>query len=115
MIPKDYRELLFDLHKMTEEGRASWKADQHSVEITIDENRFVVWAGTDERTDEGFVSFALRDLVGNTLDTWYVDTGSADYDFMNNLFLTAKRHALGIPDRLAKIRAKITGAKSVGE
>ncbi|GDY35484.1 hypothetical protein [Acidovorax sp. NB1] len=115
MIPKDYRDLLNDLYKLTDSGKATWKSDQHSVEITIDDNKFVLWAGTDERTDEGFVSFALRDLAGNTLDTWYVDAGGSDYDFMNALFLSAKRHALGIPDRLAKIRAKISGVKSIGD
>lgn len=113
MIPKDYRDLLNDLYRMTDDGRASWKADQHSVEIVIDDNKFILWAGTDERTEEGFVSFALRDLAGNTLDTWYVDAASGDYDFMNSLFLAAKRHAYGIPDRLKVIRARIAGAKKL--
>ena len=115
MIPKDYRDLLMDLFKLTENGQASWKSDPHSVEITIDNDKFVLWAGTDERTDEGFVSFALRDLAGNTVDSWFSDAADSDYVFMNALFLSAKRHALGIPERLAKIRAKIAGANSIGE
>ena len=115
MMPKDYRDLLIDLLKMTDEGRVNWKSDQHSVEITVDENRFVLWAGTDERTDEGFVSFALRDTAGNTLDTWYVDAGNADYEFMNTLFGAAKRHALGVPNRLAQLRAKMSSVGKLGD
>jgi hypothetical protein len=114
-IPKDYKELLQSIAGMTDDGRVKWKSDGHSVELKLENDRLFLWAGTDERTEDGFVSFALRDLSGNTLDTWYVDAGSVDYDFMNRLYLAAKRLALGIPSRLASIRESIAKSKTLGE
>lgn len=114
-IPNDYRELLGSIAELTDKGRVNWKFDGHSVEVVLDEERFALWAGTDERTDEGFVSFALKDKRGETLDTWYLDADDDDYDFMNRLYLSAKRHASGIPDRLARIRKLIANGGMVGK
>jgi hypothetical protein len=114
-IPNDYQELLGTVAELTDKGRVNWKFDGHAVEVLLEEDRFVIWAGTDERTDEGFVSFALKDKRGETLDSWYLDAGDEQYDFMNRLFLSAKRHALGIPDRLARIRDLLSKDGIVGK
>jgi len=114
-IPKDYRDLLNALVGMTDEGRVNWRADSTGVEVVVDDSKFAVWAGTDERTDEGFVAFALQDLTGKTVDSWYVDDGDEHYDLMNVFFLSAKRQALGVPDRLAKLKDSILKSTTVGE
>lgn len=107
-IPNDYMELLGTVGELTDKGRVNWKFDGHVVEVQLEDDRFVMWAGTDERTDEGFVSFALKDKQGETIDSWYLDADDEHYDLMNRFFLSAKRHALGIPDRLARIKAQLS-------
>lgn len=103
-IPHDYLDILTTLADQTDKGLVNWKYEGNNVDVLLDNERIVMWAGTDERSDEGFVSFALKDSAGETLDLWYLDAGDEHYDFLNLLFLGAKRHALGIPDRLARIR-----------
>lgn len=114
-IPNDYREFLSSLAELTDKARVNWKFDGHAVEVLIENERIVVWAGTDERSDQAFVSFALRDKSGNTIDTWYLDDGDGDFDFMNRFFLSAKRHALGVPDRLKRLRESLTKDGVVGK
>jgi hypothetical protein len=114
-IPKDYRDLLNALVGKTDDGRVNWRADSTGVEVGVDDSKVAIWAGTDERTDEGFVAFALKDLAGKTVDSWYVDAGDEHYDFMNLFFLSAKRQALGIPDRIAKLKDSILNATTVGD
>lgn len=114
-IPNDYRDLLNSLTDLTDNARVNWKFDGHGVEVLIGKERLLIWAGTDERTDESFVSFALKDKAGNTLDTWYLDADDEHFDFMNRLYLAAKRHALGIPDRLKRLQESLKKGGVVGE
>ncbi|BEP42987.1 hypothetical protein [Variovorax sp. V15] len=114
-IPSDYYELLRDLSERTDKGEVNWKFERLIIELALDEERIAIWAGTDERTEEGFVSFALKDKHGETLDTWYLDAGDKDYDFMNRLYLAAKRRALGIPNRLTRIRESMAKRGIIGD
>jgi hypothetical protein len=114
-IPSDYKDLLISLSDRTDKGRVKWKFDGHAAEVLIDDNRLSLWAGTDERTDDAFVSFALKDLAGNIIDTWYLDAADEHFDFMNRFYLSAKRQALGIPNRLAKLRSSIEGSDIIGK
>lgn len=114
-IPSDYDALLKDLSERTDKGQVNWKFERHTVELILDEERIAVWAGTDEQTEHGFVSFALKDKHGEMLDSWYLDAGDEDYDFMNRFFLAAKRRALGISHRLARIREKMSKSVVIGD
>jgi hypothetical protein len=114
-IPTDYDAFLADLNERTDKGEVNWKFERLTVELILDDERIAIWAGTDEQTEEGFVSFALKDKQGEMLDTWYLDAGDEDYDFMNRFYLAAKRRALGIPDRLARIREKMSKSLVVGD
>lgn len=114
MIPNSYRPLINELSKKTEKGNVNWKMKDHLLEVNTGEEIFVLWAGTDERTEEGFVSFGLRDFSGNNIDNWFVDADNEDYDLMHTLFTSAKRHALGISARLEKLQAKLTSSFKIG-
>lgn len=113
-IPSDYRDLLTTLAERTDKGEVKWKLLGHTVEVLLDQERISMWAGNDERTDEGFVSFALKDKEGEILDLWYLDADDVDYDYLNRVYLAAKRHALGVPDRLARIRDQIKKSTKIG-
>lgn len=114
-IPKDYRDILNSLAGKSENGQVNWKSNRFGVEVAVNESKFLIWAGTDEETGEPFVSFALHDLTGKTLDSWFVDGSDYDYDFMSRLHNSAKRHALGIPQRLAELKDIIEKASVVGD
>lgn len=114
-IPNDYRELTSSLASLTDQGRVNWKYDGFGVEVLLEDDRLNLWAGTDEHTEQRFVSFALKDRRGETIDSWYVDEADIDYDPMNRFFLAAKRHALGIPDRLARIQSAIRKDGVIGK
>lgn len=116
-IPKDYLELMESLRQRTDDGKVRWTVDGASVDVTLGGERLSLWAGTDEQTEEGFVSFGLKDQKrgGDLLDSWYLDAGDRDYDALNTLYLSAKRHALGIPDRLKKIQEAISKEGVIGD
>ena len=113
-IPNEYRDIVETLATATNEGRVKWAATKFGIEVAVSGSKFVVWAGTDEEQERGFVSFALSDKDGNTLDNWYVDEGASEYDLMRSLYAGAKRQAMGIPERLANIRNEINKAEIVG-
>lgn len=114
-IPNDYKDIVETLATATNEGRVKWAATKFGMEVALSGSKFLLWAGTDEEQERGFVSFALSDKDGNTLDNWYVDEGANEYDFMRNLYSGAKRQAMGIPERLASIRNEIKNAEIIGE
>lgn len=114
-IPKDYRDILNNLAAMSDDGRVKWKSAPFGVEVAVKESKFVLWAGTDEETDRPFVSCSLQNHAGKTLDSWFVDAGDADFDFMNRLHGAAKRQAMGITKILAELRDVIESSSVVGE
>lgn len=114
-IPKDYKEIVEILSDATNEGRVKWASTRFGVEVSVSGSRFVIWAGTDEESGRSFVSFGLADEKGKTIDTWYLDEGEAEYSDMQRFFASAKRQALGIPQRLASIRDAIGNAEIIGD
>lgn len=114
-IPSDYKEIIDTLLSATENGRAKWGKVKFGFEISVLESKFLIWSGTDEESNQEFVSFALTDDNGKTLDTWYVDGLEGDYDKMHRLFAGAKRQALGISKILAKIQTAIQSGGTIGE
>lgn len=115
-MPPDYRELVDLLSEKTEQGMVHWNSDRFDVSVVFEGSRFAVWAGTDENSEEPFVAFALQDLKGATLDSWYVEEHEgADYTRMHNFFKSAKRHALGLPDKLKQLRESLAKASEVGK
>ena len=114
-IPSEYQEIISSLLSATNDGRAKWGKAKFGFEISVLESRFVIWSGTDEENDQGFVSFALSDDKGRTLDTWYVDESEAEYDQMQRLFAGAKRNAFGISKILASIQSAIQSGGTIGE
>jgi hypothetical protein len=114
-IPKDYRDILETLAQATEEGRVSWHKGTGRVEVSVSGTRFAVWAGTDEETEQAFVALALLEKDGKTIDTWFLDAGDPDYDFMAHLHGDARRHAMGVPERLAAIRAALSKMDNIGD
>jgi len=114
-IPSDYRPILDSLSARTDEGRVFWRSGKFGIEVGIDGSKFALWAGTDEETANEFVSFALQDGAGKTIDSWYVDENEDDYDYMRRLFNAAKRFALGVPQRLAKLQEIISNAQTIGD
>lgn len=114
-IPSDYRSIVDSLVASTDEGRVLWRSGKFSIEVSIDGSMFALWAGTDEETGHEFVSFALQDGDGKVIDSWYVDENEEDYDYMRCLFNSAKRFALGVPQRLAKLQEILTKSQTIGD
>ncbi|TYC60720.1 hypothetical protein ETQ85_04800 [Zoogloea oleivorans] len=114
-IPKDYKDIVTALFEKTNAGRVNWKNSRFGIEVKVDKSKFKLWSGTDENTDEAFVAFALNDLNGSTMDSWYVDEGDADYDQMTLLFSAAKRYANGVPQRLSELKNVILKLDFLGE
>lgn len=113
-IPSDYRDIVKTLLERTEMAEVNWQTTKFGVEVPIDGSKFNLWAGTDENTEEPFVSFGLADAHGNPLDTWFVDAGDTDYELVDRLFQAAKRHALGVPQRLKQLREILKKSSVIG-
>ena len=114
-IPRDYLEIIDDLIAKTQKGRAGWQSAPFGVELNVQKDMKIgMWGGKDENTDEPFVSVALQDAQGKNIDNWYVDGSDADFARMNLFFSDAKRHALGVPQRLIKLRELIRSADFIG-
>jgi hypothetical protein len=114
-IPNDYKEIIAKLANKTDNGKVHWRKEKFDISVAIDKSRFSIWAGNDERSEEGFVAFALQDAKGATVDTWYVEEGDEDYSQMLQFFGSAKRHALGVPATLRKLEESISNASEIGE
>lgn len=106
-IPVDYEDIIQSLTTNTEAGHLNWTSNVFGYKAEIANSQFSTWAGNDEETDVPFVAFALNDLSGNTLDTWFIEPYDDDYERMRIFHALAKRHALQIPDRLAKIKTAL--------
>jgi len=114
-IPNDYEDIVETLLEKSNSGLARWRSGQFGVEIELEDARFTMWSGNDEHTGDAFVAFALNNVNGATLDSWYVDDGDSDYDKMRLLFAAAKRYADGIPQRLKSIKEQLANATSIGK
>jgi hypothetical protein len=114
-IPKDYKDIVTTLLEKTNTGRVNWKKSRFGIEVKVEKSGFKLWSGTDEHTDEAFVAFALNDVNGATIDSWYVDAGDVDYDQMTLLFAAAKRYAHGIPQRLSELKNAISNLEFLGD
>lgn len=114
-IPSDYQNIVDNLLSATEAGRAKWGRTKFGFDISILESKFIIWSGTDEESDQGFVSFALADDAGKNLDTWYVDETDSDYDKMQRLCNGAKRQALGIAKLLSSLQVAIQSGEIIGK
>lgn len=111
-IPTDYREIVKSLTTKTNEGDIAWKKDKFSLALAIDKSKFSLWAGNDEYSDEPFVAFGLYDKDSTVIDSWSVDQSDSDYSTMNQLYKSANRQALGVPQRLKALNALISEMKS---
>ncbi len=113
-IPNDYKDIVTTLLEKTNNGRVHWKKGRFGIEVQVDKSGFKLWSGTDEHTDEAFVGFALTDMKGATMDSWYVDASDSDFDSMNLLFAAAKRYAYGIPQRLTELKEAMSNQEYLG-
>lgn len=114
-IPNDYREIVKLLVEKTNEGQVNWRTDRFNIFVFFEGARFIMWAGTDENTDEPFVAFGLGDRSGATLDSWYVDEhDKPDYSIMFDLYKSAKRYAAGVPDKLKKLKEGLASSNAIG-
>jgi len=113
-IPNEYRDIVSDLLIATNESRVNWYIDRHDVQVKLQDAIVKLWSGTDEQTEVPFVSFALSDLKGKLIDTWFLDQGDNEYDHVFRLYTEAKRKALGIPQKLEKLRAQLKSGGIIG-
>ncbi|APO80195.1 hypothetical protein BL240_01275 [Pseudomonas putida] len=113
-MPSEYREIVLGLVEATNESRVNWYIDRHDVQVRLQDAVVKLWSGTDEQTDVPFVSFALTDLKGKMIDTWFLDQGAKDYDHVFKLYSDARRKALGIPQKLESLRAQLNGNGMIG-
>lgn len=114
-IPKDYKDIIEKLAQATEDDRVNWQASRFGAEVIMKDSQFQIWAGTDEEVGRPFVSFALADKTGASIDTWYVDENEGDYASMQRLYAAARRKAHGIDKRLDSIREALDEASVIGE
>lgn len=117
-IPKDYVEIINMLYQATNEGRVLWKSERYGVSVKIDKLMLELWAGTDEETDVRFVTCALHSDMSKSrsaADTWAVDAEDEHYQYMLELFNSAKRQGLGIPKMLDSIKLSLAEGKVIGE
>ncbi|MCV9921894.1 hypothetical protein OIU19_24295 [Pseudomonas sp. BT-42-2] len=113
-IPSEYRDIVFGLLTATNESRVNWYIDRHDVQVKLQDTIVKLWSGTDEQTEVPFVSFALSDLKGKLIDTWFLDEGNDEYDHVFRLYTEARRKALGIPQKLEKLRAQLKSGGTIG-
>lgn len=114
-IPSDYLDIVFDLLKATKDSRVNWQNENHTIVVRLPKTRVKLWSGTDEETNLPFVSFALTDVSGRSLDSWAVDEGDTDFDTMHTLYSLSRRIAFGIPERLKDLRSLLATNSTIGE
>jgi hypothetical protein len=119
-IPRDYQTLVYELLEKTREGKVRWRQTSYGTfSVIVGGTEFQIWAGEDEETGRDFVAFQLKDpkpgTGPSTLDTWHVDLGENEYDPMYELFGGARRHALGIPERLKALENALKTGEVIGE
>lgn len=113
-IPTDYRDIVAMLAAKTAEGNVHWRKDRYDLSVVLENAKFSIWAGNDEQSELPFVSFALHDTNGSTIDSWYVEEGESDYSKMHQLYMSAKRHAAGVPDKLREIKNLLASTREIG-
>jgi len=113
-IPKDYQEIVEALAIATNEGRVKWSASQFDVTVTVSGAKFRLSSDMQEN-GQRYVTFTLLDSNGRGLDGWHVNEGDAAYDHMQLLFSTARRQALDVPQRLARLLNEIRTSPVIGD
>lgn len=113
-IPTDYRDIVTLLAAKTREGNVHWRRDRTNITLVVDQTKFALWIGTDEQSGKRFIALGLYDARGNVIDVWIVDQSDSDYIEMHDFYQAAKRHALGLPDRLRKLTDRISSMSVIG-
>ena len=113
-IPAEYKDIIEMLAIATDEGRVNWAATQFGLEVALASSKFALKAGSDVSGKGEFVSFALSDTNGKTLDIWLVKEGSEEYRLMHGMYMAARRKALGVPQRLDSIREEFKKSHIIG-
>lgn len=119
-IPNEYREIIGELKRATEEGRVVWNTERFGVSVEVSGSLIELWGGEDSETERGFVTCTLKDPKGHglrrdqPLDTWFVEEGDDDFAFMHLFFHAAKRQGLGIPQKLSEIADALKSSGQIG-
>lgn len=114
-IPDEYQEIIEGLSKATDDERIRWTLEQFGLEFEVAGFKLVLDIGNDFERKVAYVTFALTEKSGKMLDIWRVDEGCPEYDFLYGLYLRARRKALGIPQRLERIRDELRKSNIIGE
>ncbi|RFP14762.1 hypothetical protein D0T23_12235 [Duganella sp. BJB475] len=85
------------------------------MEFEVAGFKLVLDIGNDYERKLAYVTFALTEKNGKMLDIWRVDEGSEEYDFLYDMYLRARRKALGIPQRLDSIREELRKSNILGQ
>jgi hypothetical protein len=110
-IPNDYREVIAILFEKTEQGALNWVDDGSNISVKVDQSKFSLWSGVDEKSDESFVAFGLVNSANKIIDSWYLDEPEFEYQEVLRLFRSAKRHANGVPSLLKSLTQQISTMK----
>lgn len=103
-LPNDYRDIVSSLTQRTEQGLLTWANDNNQIAVVLENAKFALWSGSDERTDEPYIAFGLYDIANKKfLDSWYVDESDPDYFIVQRLHQSARRYANGIHILLDKV------------
>ena len=114
-IPDEYQDIIAGLSKATDEERIRWTLEKFGLEFEVAGFKLVLNIGNDFERKLAYATFALTEKNDKMLDIWRVDEGCQEYDFLYDLYLRARRKALGIPQRLESIRAELRKSNILGE
>ncbi|MES2756909.1 MAG: hypothetical protein V4693_06015 [Pseudomonadota bacterium] len=118
-IPNDYRSIVAALIEKTQKSELDWFLDSLHTSVKVDESKFSIWSGNDERNDEPFVAFGLSNakqafggqFMTKMIDSWYVDETDPDYASVYELYRAAQRYANGVPTLLMHLANRLNEGK----
>jgi hypothetical protein len=115
-IPKEYREVCEMLLNATEDDRVIWVAEGGNVAVHLPDFSLVMWAGTDDQSNKGFVGMGLRAAKESReqIDNWYIEEGEEEFTLMTRLYGSARRYTGGVAQNLTVLRDLLNSGKRVG-
>lgn len=117
MIPNIYKDIIDGLQTKSQNGEANWRTTGRDNEYIIYFQKFSlsILYGYDENDESYYISISIYNENGESIDSFWVGNNlKEEYEFLQQLYQSAKRKALRIDEAITEIFSEVNKKGIIG-